>query len=187
MCQEKCPVKINTGDLIKHIRAEEMKQAPRASATAMWLADNFSLLNTSVPKFLNLVNMFHSVLGPTPLKYISSWLNQVRVHAVWVVGHQRQAYTLHHFLCAVSSQKKGSRQLRIECSQNMSAFVKNLDLIYPLSPGCRLLTMSSPPGTHTCPREQRRSRVGSRPHHNLLHTASTPLATVPMGLSQGLS
>lgn len=34
MCQEKCPVKINTGDLIKAIRAEEMKHAPGASATA---------------------------------------------------------------------------------------------------------------------------------------------------------
>ncbi|GFH19465.1 uncharacterized protein HaLaN_16412 [Haematococcus lacustris] len=34
MCQEKCPVKINTGDLIKHIRAEQMDMAPRSSATA---------------------------------------------------------------------------------------------------------------------------------------------------------
>jgi Fe-S oxidoreductase len=34
MCQEKCPVKINTGDLIKHIRSEETKGAPRSSAVA---------------------------------------------------------------------------------------------------------------------------------------------------------
>lgn len=34
MCQEKCPVKINTGDLIKHIRTQEMEGSPRASAAA---------------------------------------------------------------------------------------------------------------------------------------------------------
>ncbi len=27
MCQEKCPVKINTGDLIKHIRSEEVRMS----------------------------------------------------------------------------------------------------------------------------------------------------------------
>lgn len=35
MCQVKCPVKINTGDLIKSIRKEELGQASRASKTAM--------------------------------------------------------------------------------------------------------------------------------------------------------
>lgn len=33
--QEKCPVKINTGDLIKQLRSEEMAQAPKASKVAM--------------------------------------------------------------------------------------------------------------------------------------------------------
>jgi L-lactate utilization protein LutB len=35
MCQEKCPVKINTGELIKQLRSDEMAAAPRASAAAM--------------------------------------------------------------------------------------------------------------------------------------------------------
>jgi L-lactate utilization protein LutB len=35
MCQVKCPVKINTGDLIKSIRKEELGQASRASKLAM--------------------------------------------------------------------------------------------------------------------------------------------------------
>ena len=35
MCQEKCPVKINTGELIKQLRSDEMAEAPRASALAM--------------------------------------------------------------------------------------------------------------------------------------------------------
>ena len=35
MCQEKCPVKINTGELIKAIRAEEMSKQTTASSLAM--------------------------------------------------------------------------------------------------------------------------------------------------------
>ena len=35
MCQEKCPVKINTGELVKALRAEDMAARPRASAVAM--------------------------------------------------------------------------------------------------------------------------------------------------------
>lgn len=36
MCQEKCPVKINTGELVKQLRSEEMaEEHPRASAFAM--------------------------------------------------------------------------------------------------------------------------------------------------------
>ena len=35
MCQEKCPVKINTGELIKSIRAEQMADMKTASGGAM--------------------------------------------------------------------------------------------------------------------------------------------------------
>ena len=35
MCQEKCPVKINTGELVKQLRSEEMAEMPRASGLAM--------------------------------------------------------------------------------------------------------------------------------------------------------
>lgn len=35
MCQEKCPVKINTGELIKQLRSDEMAEARRASGLAM--------------------------------------------------------------------------------------------------------------------------------------------------------
>lgn len=82
MCQEKCPVKINTGDLIKHIRSEEMKHAPRSSAAAKWLADNFSVVNTNVPRLLNLVNLMHRVVGPYPLAWASGLLNSITSNTV---------------------------------------------------------------------------------------------------------
>lgn len=47
-----------------------------------FLAKHFSAVNTTVPKFLNLVNAFHSVLGPKPLAFISSWLNSATNHFV---------------------------------------------------------------------------------------------------------
>jgi D-lactate dehydrogenase len=120
--QVKCPVKINTGELIKQLRSEDMAQAPRASAVAMvrdagigglsglcskpeclqstaygcspltcrrrpagWpqkLADNFSSSAWAMNKLLNVVNVAHSVLGPWPLKAISSTLNKVTGHMV---------------------------------------------------------------------------------------------------------
>jgi D-lactate dehydrogenase len=42
MCQEKCPVKINTGELVKQLRSDDMAAMPRASKVAMvsgrWLS-----------------------------------------------------------------------------------------------------------------------------------------------------
>lgn len=76
MCQEKCPVKINTGELIKSVRAEEMKEWERSSSAAMWLARNYHLFNGIVPRFLNAVDLAHRVVGPKPLEVISSALNK---------------------------------------------------------------------------------------------------------------
>eukprot|EP00798_Chlamydomonas_sp_ICE-L_P010102 gene10102-8001_t len=68
MCQEKCPVKINTGDLIKHIRTEEMKMTKNKSASgyATWLANNFGAINTNVPRLLNIPLLSHTkhCVGP---------------------------------------------------------------------------------------------------------------------------
>ena len=52
---------MNPGDLIKSIRAEEMKGHKGASRGAMWLANNFGLLNASVPVLLNAVSLAHKV------------------------------------------------------------------------------------------------------------------------------
>ncbi|KXZ46746.1 hypothetical protein GPECTOR_41g711 [Gonium pectorale] len=82
MCQEKCPVKINTGDMIKALRAEAMTEAKTASGTAMFLARNFGLINAAVPKFLNIVDFAHSIVGPKPLAAISRALNAATNHFV---------------------------------------------------------------------------------------------------------
>lgn len=77
MCQEKCPVKINTGDLIKDIRTKELLKHKTASSGAMSVANYFGVMNAVVPPLLNVVSFAHSLLGPSPLEYISSRLNKV--------------------------------------------------------------------------------------------------------------
>lgn len=82
MCQEKCPVKINTGEMVKAMRAEHMAEAPRSSSAAMWLADHFNLLSAGVPRLLDTVSLIHRLVGPKPLEFISGWLNRVSDHLV---------------------------------------------------------------------------------------------------------
>jgi len=82
MCQEKCPVKINTGDLVKSLRAESLEKAQNSRSMAMMLANNFSLFQSGVPLLLNSVNLAHKLMGPKPLTGISSWLNRVTNHQV---------------------------------------------------------------------------------------------------------
>lgn len=75
MCQVKCPVGINTGELIKSIRERELKAAGTATKGANALARNFSFFAGAVPGFLNVVSLAHSLLGAGVLRTVSSTLN----------------------------------------------------------------------------------------------------------------
>lgn len=82
MCQEKCPVKINTGEMIKQLRSTAMDGDARASRAAEAVASHFGALNSAVPKLLNAVSLAHRILGPKPLEWTSNWLNRVSGHVV---------------------------------------------------------------------------------------------------------
>ncbi|BDA46133.1 probable glycolate oxidase subunit GlcD at N-terminal half [Coccomyxa sp. Obi] len=82
MCQVKCPVKINTGDLIKSIRKEQLGQESRAAKTAMSMANNYGTFVSTVPKLLNVVDFAHRLVGPKPLEYISGAMNRMSNHLV---------------------------------------------------------------------------------------------------------
>ena len=75
MCQVKCPVGINTGELIKSIRERELKTASTATKGADALARNFSTFAGVVPGFLNFVSMTHGLLGGGVLRTVSKALN----------------------------------------------------------------------------------------------------------------
>lgn len=79
--------------MIKSIRSEQMAKWEKASSAAMTVANNFGMVNNSVPTFLNLVNMAHRVVGAKPLEMVSHWLNRVRTAARRLAALARgQAY-----------------------------------------------------------------------------------------------
>lgn len=82
MCQQKCPVKINTGELVKSIRADQMKDEAAASGAAMALARNFSATVTAGRGVLAVLDLMHGVVGPKPLEWVSGALNRATNHAV---------------------------------------------------------------------------------------------------------
>ena len=82
MCQQKCPVKINTGELVKSIRSEELKDAAAANGAAMALARNFAATVTAGRGVLAMLDMMHGVVGPRPLEWVSQALNRATNHAV---------------------------------------------------------------------------------------------------------
>jgi D-lactate dehydrogenase len=60
LCASTCPVKIDTGKLIKELRADSIGRNHR---TADWLADHMSLVTAIGRRSLSLVNMFHVLFG----------------------------------------------------------------------------------------------------------------------------
>lgn len=82
MCQEKCPVKINTGELIKSIRTENMKEMQKAGSVAMSLANNIDRVSMGTRLLLNTVDLVHGLVGPKPLEMISGALNRWSNHAI---------------------------------------------------------------------------------------------------------
>lgn len=78
MCQEKCPVKINTGELVKTIREEKLRVAsPMANKVANSIANNFYWFDALTPPLLSVVSTAHSVLGTTIVGGIAGALHKV--------------------------------------------------------------------------------------------------------------
>jgi len=61
LCGLSCPVKIDTGKLVKELRADDA--SPKAQKYAMWCADNMNKVQFYAKAGLNAVNFFHSVFG----------------------------------------------------------------------------------------------------------------------------
>jgi len=104
MCQEKCPVKINTGELIKSLREREMAES--ANSLAMFAANNFGAVNALVPPLLNTVDLAHGVLGSTVLEGTSKVLNKVSGNfiPVWNKYMPKGAKKLDTSGCATSAE-----------------------------------------------------------------------------------
>lgn len=71
MCAEKCPVNINTGRMVKDLRAKMTAPDSASSRAASVFSNNFGLVMGSVPLLLNTVDRVHGVIGTSAMSAIA--------------------------------------------------------------------------------------------------------------------
>ncbi|MBW6501719.1 MAG: FAD-binding oxidoreductase [Bacteroidales bacterium] len=74
LCASTCPVKIDTGKLIKELRAESIGRNHR---TADWIAKHMGLVTAMGRRTLSLVSLFHLLFGTTLFRVITSGLRKL--------------------------------------------------------------------------------------------------------------
>jgi D-lactate dehydrogenase len=70
LCAISCPVKIDTGKLIKSLRSEKIVSQKRS----IWIANHMKLITSLARKGLSLVSFFHTILGTNAMKGLSGVL-----------------------------------------------------------------------------------------------------------------
>lgn len=84
LCANACPVKIDTGKLVKDIRKEEIG---KRQARALWIADRMAGVTASARVGLSVVGFFHSVLGTAVMKGISGGLKTLSGNRIPLWNH----------------------------------------------------------------------------------------------------
>ena len=79
LCAVSCPVKIDTGKLIKNLRTEEIGDNQRI---AMWIAENMKSVTAFMRAALNIVSLFHVVFGSSFMKAISEGIRKITFGSV---------------------------------------------------------------------------------------------------------
>jgi D-lactate dehydrogenase len=74
LCAISCPVKIDTGKLIKNLRSQKI--AGR-QGKALWIADNMGFVTSAARTGLNIVGFFHAVAGTRFMKIVSGGLFKI--------------------------------------------------------------------------------------------------------------
>lgn len=75
LCAISCPVKIDTGKLVKELRFQNITE--RQAKTALWIANHMELVTSLARKALSLVNFFHRILGIRLMKNISGGMRKI--------------------------------------------------------------------------------------------------------------
>jgi D-lactate dehydrogenase len=74
LCALECPVKIDTGKLIKNLRSEKIGNK---TYLADWIAGHMSTVTSLARRTLSLVNFFHIILGTWIMSFISGGLRKI--------------------------------------------------------------------------------------------------------------
>lgn len=75
LCALACPVKIDTGKMIKELRHDQI--SPRQQKRALWIADHMEFVTAAARTSLSFVGIAHSVLGTGLMKGISSGMRKL--------------------------------------------------------------------------------------------------------------
>jgi len=75
LCAISCPVKIDTGKLVKELRFQNI--TAKQAKTAMWIANHMELVTSLARKALLLINFFHTILGTRLMKIISGGMRKL--------------------------------------------------------------------------------------------------------------
>ncbi|HBL78374.1 MAG: 4Fe-4S ferredoxin [Bacteroidetes bacterium GWF2_42_66] len=75
LCAIACPVKIDTGKMIKELRHDHI--SPRQAKTALWIACHMGFVTSSARNALSFVGFAHSVLGTGLMKGISGAMRKL--------------------------------------------------------------------------------------------------------------
>jgi D-lactate dehydrogenase len=74
LCATACPVKIDTGKLVKNLRKEETLKSRRR---AVWIADRMAGVTAFLRMVLSIIGFFHSILGTKIMKAITGFLRYI--------------------------------------------------------------------------------------------------------------
>jgi D-lactate dehydrogenase len=74
LCAISCPVRIDTGKLVKKLREEKISTRIH---TAMWIAKNIRTVTSGARKALSAVSFFHTVLGTKTMNLLSRGLHGI--------------------------------------------------------------------------------------------------------------
>ncbi len=74
LCSIACPVKIDTGKLVKSLREE---QVSKNTGRAMKIADHMSTVTAAARTGLSVVSFFHRIFGTGFVQHLSSWIRKV--------------------------------------------------------------------------------------------------------------
>jgi D-lactate dehydrogenase len=105
LCAVSCPVKIDTGKLIKSLRTEEIGHGQKKG---IWVADRMHLVTGIMSKALSLVAFFHSILGTRLMSVVSNgvrWLSFNNIPA-WNKWMPSGAKAVHPLPISKESQSK---------------------------------------------------------------------------------
>ena len=74
LCAISCPVKIDTGKLIKNLRSEKVASQKQR---ALWIANHMDLITDAARRTFSLVSFFHTVLGTNVMQAVSGSLRRL--------------------------------------------------------------------------------------------------------------